>query len=354
MNKTKMFVPTTIKVGYQKRKDTYTKKLAYVIYYRGKKLCKEKSWESWRDKSISPEEFSNEPTEGFVLNKNVGGYSVGWGHHRSEYARVYDPRGFEFEITFDNLLFILANCGCSPGKGLEGKFVYAWDKTTLVLLPECSQEYKECLYRTTLLGQKVSVKSLVEGHTYYSAKDDDLLYLGKRQWWEVKEGVKTTHVFYSKQTNRFFDIGKPKLNVCLSDQSPANYAEIVQEYLLSANGSGAAKLEVIDKETVPIFFDLYRRYSIIQESDTSVLFISHYRTGVARDEITVSIKEDGTLGVSGRRDKLRVIEEPFIPKQLLVTLQSGAQFLFSENYHGLFKRPTPQDNEQQQQQEEAE
>lgn len=28
-----LFIPEKIKVGYQKRTDTYTNKLAYVIYY---------------------------------------------------------------------------------------------------------------------------------------------------------------------------------------------------------------------------------------------------------------------------------------------------------------------------------
>ncbi len=51
-----IFIPTKIKVGYQERKDTYTKKLAYVIYFDEKgKLRKEASWQSWRDKKIEPQ-----------------------------------------------------------------------------------------------------------------------------------------------------------------------------------------------------------------------------------------------------------------------------------------------------------
>lgn len=41
-----LYLPSKIKVGYQKRNNCYTKKLAYVIYYDGKgKLRKEASWE---------------------------------------------------------------------------------------------------------------------------------------------------------------------------------------------------------------------------------------------------------------------------------------------------------------------
>ena len=71
MNST-IFLPKTIKVGYQSRSDTYTGQLAYVIYYDQKNvLRKSKSWESWRDKKIESQEFENIPTSGFVLNKKV-------------------------------------------------------------------------------------------------------------------------------------------------------------------------------------------------------------------------------------------------------------------------------------------
>src|SRR5689334_19185128 len=121
MNSNKLYIPDKIKVGFQKRDGTYTGKLAYVIYFdHTGKLRKEASWNSWRDYNIEPLEFDNEPTEGFVLNKGVGGVkqSYGW-NTRNEYIRVYDPRDFEFEISVSNLLFILRECDCSKGKGLE-------------------------------------------------------------------------------------------------------------------------------------------------------------------------------------------------------------------------------------------
>ena len=65
-------IPRKINVGFQERKDTYTGKLGYVIYYDDKgKLCKEKSWNNWRNKSIPNQEFDNEPISGFVLIKRL-------------------------------------------------------------------------------------------------------------------------------------------------------------------------------------------------------------------------------------------------------------------------------------------
>ena len=114
------FIPEKIKVGYQRRPDTYTKMLGYVIYYDEKGvLRKEKSWEGWRDSKIDSNEFDNVPTSGFVLNRNVGGGGRYYDERKAA-VRVFDPRGFEFEISIPNLLWILENCTSTKGKGLEG------------------------------------------------------------------------------------------------------------------------------------------------------------------------------------------------------------------------------------------
>lgn len=72
--KSNIYIPKRLNVGYQNREDTYTGKIAYVIYYDEKgKLRKEVSWNGWRDENIPNTEFDNVPTEGFVLNKRSNG-----------------------------------------------------------------------------------------------------------------------------------------------------------------------------------------------------------------------------------------------------------------------------------------
>lgn len=182
-----IFIPDRIKVGFQKRDSTYTKKLAYIIYFDEKgKLRKQTSWENWRDKSIDPKEFDNIPTEGFVLNKKVGDYhNCGWEYGRYAYIRVYDPRGFEFEITVENLLYILTYCSSIKGKGLEGEFVYGWSGTDLILVPTDSVDYKEVAEYSNKMKSKdkVRAKSLIVGATYLDNKNRKLVYLGKYPVW---------------------------------------------------------------------------------------------------------------------------------------------------------------------------
>lgn len=175
-----ILIPKKIRVGFQNREDTYTKKLAYVIYYDHKgKLRKEASWNSWRDTKIEPEEYDNVPTEGFVLNKKVGGYAGDWGNFRQAYVRVYDPRGFEFEITVPNLLYILEHTSSIKGKGLEGEFVYAWSGTDLLLLPTCAPDYSR-LQEINERRAQIEIKNadLKIGATYLTKQDTEWVYMG--------------------------------------------------------------------------------------------------------------------------------------------------------------------------------
>ena len=178
---TNIFVPSKINVGFQNRKDTYTGKLAYVIYFDEKgKLRKQTSWDGWRDESIPNEIYDNEPTEGFVLNKKVGGNNYSW-NPRQTYTRVYDPRGFEFEITIPNLLWILENCNCIKGKGLEGQFVYGWDGKELVLVPVESPDYKEIQEKNKVIhnNEFIKAKDLIVGATYEMLNGNRYVYMGK-------------------------------------------------------------------------------------------------------------------------------------------------------------------------------
>lgn len=179
---TNIFIPKKIKVGFQNRNDTYTKKLAYVIYYDQKnKLRKERSWEGWRDKNIDPEDYDNEPTTGFVLNKKVGGVEESYYDVRKTYVRVFDPRGFEFEITIPNLLYILENTSSIKGKGLEGEFVYGWDGKELVLVPVESPDYKQISEYNNIIhnNKTIKAKDLIIGATYLTRDNQERIYMGK-------------------------------------------------------------------------------------------------------------------------------------------------------------------------------
>lgn len=280
--KNQLFIPSKIRVGYQERSGTYTGQLAYVIYYDEKnKLRKETSWQSWRDKKIEPADFDNTPMEGFVLNKKVGGYKSDW-NFRQAYVRIYDPRGFEFEITVENLLFILSVCDCSRGKGLEGKFVYSWSGTDLVLLPENCETYQKCQNFTKLQGKKVSAKSLVEGYTYKTKREGSLVYLGKFEKHipivsydekgirEKGSNKKKYFVFWGLDSKDFIFLSSlTNLAEVESDAVHPDYASLVQKYNKSSHGSEVASIAFKDGDTTEYGF-------VIPKPDGSYYICSHH------------------------------------------------------------------------------
>lgn len=256
-----IYIPETIRVGYNNRSDTYTGKLAYVIYYgQDGKIRKELSWDNWRNKGIEPDEYDNTPLDGFVLNKKVGGHSNGW-NHRNSYLRVYDPRGFEFEITPENLVYILENANSIKGKGLEGEFVYGWDGKDLLLIPTSSPDYQEINKHSKLMRnpQKINSKNIVLGGTYKTNKGEDWIYIGRFDYYEYyreyfgrfnssyTEKSRNKGLYYWFYFNdRFCQIKSLSNRIieCVSDVCVSNYAEIADKLQYNADFSPVVKQEL--------------------------------------------------------------------------------------------------------------
>jgi hypothetical protein len=175
------------------------------------------------------------------------------------HIRVYDPRGFEFEITVENLLYILQECTSVKGKGLEGEFVYAWDKKDLVLLPVSSQEYVSCADFTAGLSKKVSKSDMKEGCVYITKKQEHVIYLGKQQWfggtfydwkdsasksvWSFEDkGERHVFAFIDEEKRScdkwFCDTGFTKISSKVSDVISTEYAKKFEEFKDSYEGSG--------------------------------------------------------------------------------------------------------------------
>lgn len=279
---TTIYVPKKIKVGSNKRSDTYTGKLAYVIYYDEKgKLRKETSWNSWRDKSIDSEEYDNEPTSGFVLNKKVGDYSGDWGNHRQAYCRIYDPRGFEFEITINNLLFILEHCTCCPGKGLEGDFVYGWDGKDLVLLPTNSPDYIEIEKYSRRINERKTFKGkdLIIGATYLTKDNEEWIYMGRFDKWDCRIATHHVNSYYYRSDGWDDDVSDAWIKDSYTNQAYKNenkgkhywfiYPESEWKYdrIKIFRSLSSKIIDIVDKKCVQNYTDLYAELE--KESDFS-------------------------------------------------------------------------------------
>ncbi len=253
---TQLYIPKKLKIGFQNRSDTFTGKLAYIIYYDDKnKLRKETSWEGWRDKKIEPIEIENNPQSGLVLNKDIKRYN--WSHFSSNRTmiRVHDPREFEFEITTENLIGVLMNTDCSK-RGLCGDFVYAWCGQELVLLPTCSEEYQKAQEFTSLQAGKIRVKDLISGCVYKTKKQEDLIYVGRFDWYQAnsyKRKPRTGKKYYifvrAEDTKCEHFLLKPSLDFLaarITETPVNNYSDIVERFQKNPHSSKIISFEIKD------------------------------------------------------------------------------------------------------------
>lgn len=236
--KTNLYIPKKIKIGFVKRSDTFTEKLAYLTYYDEKNvLRKQVSWDGWRDHKIEPIEIDNQPMSGFVFNKGVQRF----GYHSNSgraVARVHDPRNFEFEISIENMFGIMMNNDILK-RDIQGDFVYAWSGKDLILLPTSSVEYKESQAFTEKQYKSVSSKELVKGRTYIKRKSPiHYLYMGHFHWYELAgrtllESKGKKHIFYSN--GRFEHFNPNILAEAVSDDVSEQYPELIELFQKSIN-----------------------------------------------------------------------------------------------------------------------
>ena len=324
---TKMLVPKTITAGFVKREDTYTGKLAYVIYTDAKGvLRKEKSWNGWRDAKIKPVTYDNTPRTGFVLNKKVGGYKSDW-NVRQTMVRVYDPHDFEFEISVVNLLFILQETSAIQGKGLEGEFVYAWHGTELVLLPTCSAEYRECVKFTGHQATKVKKEDMVEGCTYIMKDMTNVLYLGRHDYCTKTHDkqfrpVGARHVFLPLDKKEVYDwldvyvtqTGFDKISAKTSEEASPLYADAYDKFKKSRHCD-----KVVDVKLSPITLSQAEHRGhvyLLKEEEKYFLVRVHenysytYPYGSQKQPKTFSLSKGGEIDISLKNGKFSLPSKP--------------------------------------------
>lgn len=346
--KTQLYIPEKINVGFQLRGDTYTGKLGYVVYWDDKGvLRKEKSWQGWRHKpgetktggrrvdgkwvrydgvygdEVAPQAFENTPTEGFVLNKDVGGVSSyrSWGwNDRIEKVRVFDPRGFEFEIGIPNLLYILQECSSHKGKGLEGEFVYSWDRAELVLLPVNTKEYRECKKFTKLQALTFSKKDLKAGYEYIDKNQKRYVYVGKgflNVRWDIPYCSKMGHVFYCPEKDKtnwkwteFVHDAKVIKEIGPSD---IPIADIHDKYKAGGHhGIKSLKFSPLSYSDFPADLYCYSSFPIVKKlSDTSFeLFHMYDGRSYGHYHSTLGFKYRGTFNLNPKGELKNKPKDP--------------------------------------------
>ena len=287
-------IPSKLNVGFNKRDDTYSGLLSFITYPLSDGTNKhKKAWDNWIDKKIKVQEIDNSPTEGFVINKREGGGGRWSYNEREAKIRVWDPRGFEFEITIENMLDIIATHGSYPGKGLDGKFVYAWDKLRLHLVPVKSETYKNSMEFTDLSKMSITKDELVIGGTYITKKQETAVYMGYLTWYETwysstEVKVVPSHVFYignKKNPSYDYDMKRSDFPDHTDDEWEEELKEMGPEYITEFSPLKITDIaKCIDPNPTPNFAELneelensdriFRKEKIIIES-TKILIAGY-------------------------------------------------------------------------------
>lgn len=252
---TNLYIPKKIRVGFQKRGDTFTGKLGFITYIDDKGVLRqEKSWEGWRDKKIPFQEFDNVPRSNFVLNKDVQRY----GHWSSNSkVRVHDSRDFEFEIELSNMMYILMHSDVSK-RDIQEECVFGWSGKNIVLVPVNSEEYQKSVEHTRKQEVEFSLKNLVLGHTYSTKTNGNYVYLGYFEWCEesyspvgsgkrfVNTGKK--HIFRNEQKNSWRGVYVPltakELCECVSNEIHPEYSNYIESMMKTPHMKKLGKFSI--------------------------------------------------------------------------------------------------------------
>lgn len=306
-----LYIPKKLKVGFQARNDTFDGKLSYIIYYDEKGvLRKEKSWEGWISKKHEPLEIDNEGITGLSLNKSIQRDNYHFGSGRNM-IRVYDPRGFEYEITTDNLIGIINYCDLVKGE-LQGEYVYAWTKAGhLVLLPKNSEQYKKATEHTTVRNTKVSARDFTPGQVYDTKQGERAVYLGRMQYTDtekynplsyIDKGIQ--HVFKNLTSNDFRVYAPAALGTISAVMEQEDLQDVLDEFQANIKSKTFSKFVVrpLTEKDKAIFLKSENRSTFFfakPESSTRMNVVSLYNTycqsmyhekGAYRANIAVSAK----------------------------------------------------------------
>ena len=168
--------------------------------------------------------LENEAMGGFRLLDNVKRVSR---FNSSMKWRIEDPRGFELEISSDNLMHIIDTTVIDQGEILDA-CLWARNGADNFLVPVSSDLYKETLATTEMSKRSISIRDMKPGDQVWLKNGSRGRYLGNlnyvRRTWS-RDGKSNKHVF---ERAHFFNIDGTVLK-----QKTPKIGEIIPGELIS-------------------------------------------------------------------------------------------------------------------------
>lgn len=306
-------LPKKIKVGFQSRNQSLDGNLSFVTYINDKnEIAQQKSWNDWRDENIAPLELDNVPMKGYIFDKSIkrtGGFSS-----NNSYLRVYDPRGFEFEIKIENVSLIIQNCKIDKGE-IKEKCILGWDSRTVYLIPETCDLYKTAILENAEENKNVTDENLVVGNIYKSTRGK-FVYVGKEYLLQNNDQLKTklvnvfykeNHPYQKKEKIILDNFCAPSLSSLKNTQEQAeNYDKLIKALKKKSVKRSGLKWFKFDGKTISqklfvkikdldgkdVFCDIGSAYYLYKEGEKSRRGMSNSAFSIYKVSATGFLPED--------------------------------------------------------------
>ena len=264
MINTKIKIPTKHYCGMQKRGDDDLP-LGFITPYGTDQAAKNRidtvdKWaRGWRGNNNLPATvLNNTPMAGFKLSDTIKRTSS-WGRGNVVW-RIDDPRGFELEITNNNLMQIML-CAMVVDAEIICPCVWGREGAENVLIPTDSQLYKDAMLNTERQKKTVSTRDVKPGNTIVLQNGVKGKYLGA--FFIIKASNTTSEALPELNT----EIALKKKHFILT-KSPEGTWRVSKECILSL---ASLKIAEITNTNLELLSDSQRFINnIINNSDIDV------------------------------------------------------------------------------------
>jgi hypothetical protein len=178
-------IPEKVYVGFQGRRSEDEVPLGFMTPYTTDQagVKRRASVDNWAkgyysntEKTFNSVILDNKPMIGFKIGRDIR-RSGGWNGSGASYVRVADPRGFELEITIENLVMCMSSNLVDNGEIIQ-ECVWGRDGNRNILLPTNSEPFKDSVQTKAKLDTVISLRQVKPGDEIALITGETGIYLG--------------------------------------------------------------------------------------------------------------------------------------------------------------------------------
>jgi hypothetical protein len=208
-------IPEKVYVGFQGRRHQDEVPLGFMTPYTTDKAGDNRRatvdrWAKGRgyggNKTFNGVILENKPMIGFKIGRAIR-RSGGWNSSGAAFIRIEDPRGFELEITIENLAMCMNGNIIEDGE-LVQECVWGRDGNKNILLPTNSDPYKDSVTTKSAIDSAISLRNVKPGDKIKLITGEEGIYLGSLyplcvdSYSSTKNVIASTKRYVLKQTDR--------------------------------------------------------------------------------------------------------------------------------------------------------